>query len=62
MAIQKATIVKFQKVVKKVYGRDITFDQASEIVHTLTGYFNTLAKIKHKMNIAEAEKRNTQES
>ncbi len=55
MAIQKETTLKFQKAVKKVYGRKITFEQASEILRDLTGYFNTLAKIKHRMDTEDKD-------
>ena len=46
MPISIETIQKFQEVAHRVYGRDLTPAQASEILHSLTSYFGLLGKIK----------------
>lgn len=54
MKISEATIEEFRRAVKDDYGRDLGPAEASEIIHTLVGYFNLLAKIHHR----EATKNN----
>jgi len=48
MAISEATIQEFQQILKEDYGRDVTQAEASEIISTLVGYFDLLAKIYHR--------------
>lgn len=48
MKISEATIEEFRQAVKEDYERDITSAEASEITHTLVGYFDLLAKIYHR--------------
>ena len=55
MAISKETILEFQEAVKEEYGRDLSFEEASEITRDLVAYFDTLAKIHHRME-TEKEK------
>lgn len=49
MAISKETILEFQRAVKEEYGREISFEEASEMTRDLVAYFDTLAKINHRM-------------
>jgi hypothetical protein len=49
-------VAEFQKIVKEEYGRDITMAEASEMANGLVGYFDTLAKIYHKMKTKEDKK------
>ena len=56
MPIAIETIQRFQEVVNRVYGRDLTFAQASEILNSLTGYFGLLKKIKMREIADEYEK------
>ena len=48
MAISEATIQELKQVLMEDYGKDVTQVEASEIAHTLVGYFDLLAKIHHR--------------
>lgn len=48
MKISEATIEEFRQAVKEDYSRDLGPAEASEILHTLVGYFDMLAKIHHR--------------
>jgi len=48
MKISEATIEEFRQAVKEDYGRDLGPPEASEILRTLVGYFDLLAKIHHR--------------
>lgn len=48
MAVSKELILELKQVIKEEYEKDITFEEASEIANGLVGYFDLLAKIKHK--------------
>ena len=54
MKISETTIEEFRQAVKEDYGRDIASAEASEVLRTLVGYFDLLAKIHHR----EATKNN----
>lgn len=44
--ISKATIIEFQDALKEEYGKDVTFQEASEMLNDLVAYFDTLMKIQ----------------
>jgi len=44
---------ELQEVLKKEYGKDVTIEDASKILNDLTGYFDTLAKVYHQMQVKE---------
>lgn len=46
--LSEATIQELKQILKEEYGRDVNLKEASEIAHTLVGYFNLLAKIRHR--------------
>ena len=48
MKISEATIEEFRQAVKEDYGKDVGLAEASEILRTLVGYFDLLAKIHHR--------------
>jgi hypothetical protein len=48
--LSKETISELQRIIRKEYGREISFAEASEIAHDLVGYFDLLAKIKWRMD------------
>lgn len=48
MKISETTIGEFRQAVKEDYGRDLGPAEASEILYTLVGYFDLLAKIHHR--------------
>ena len=48
MKISEATIEEFRQAVKEDYGKDVGPAEASEILRTLVGYFDLLAKIHHR--------------
>ena len=43
--IKDETIRRFQEAVKKEYRRELTFEEASEILHGVCNYFYLLYKI-----------------
>ena len=47
--ISEETILEFQELAKRKYGRDITLDEASEILSDLTDYFFTLHLIDSRV-------------
>lgn len=48
MKISEATIEEFRQAVRGDYEREITSAEASEVLRTLVGYFDLLAKIHHR--------------
>lgn len=42
-------VLEFQQIIKKTYGKDLSYQEASQIAYTLVGYFDLLAKIYHEM-------------
>ena len=47
--ISEELVLELQKIIKEDYSRDITLKEAREIGENLAGYYDTLAKIYHKM-------------
>ena len=47
--ISEELVLKLQKIIKEDYGKYVTLKEAREIGENLTGYYDTLAKIYHKM-------------
>jgi hypothetical protein len=45
MSISNKTIQEFRDVVKEEYGKNISLEDASEVVHNLVDYFDLLHKI-----------------
>lgn len=41
-------IRELMSALKEEYGKEVSFDEASRILADLVGYFDTLAKIKHR--------------
>lgn len=48
--VSKELVVELQKIIKEESGKDVTFEEASKIANGLVGYFDTLAKIQHKID------------
>lgn len=48
MPISQATIEELQIVLKEDYGRDVSYAETSEIINSLTSYYDLLAKIYHR--------------
>ena len=44
----KETIKELQEIIRKEYGRSLSFAEVSEIAYGLVGYFDLLAKINSK--------------
>ena len=47
--ISEETIKEFQELVERKYGRTISLEEASEILHDLTDYFFTLHLIDSRI-------------
>ena len=47
--ISEETIIEFQELVKRKYDRDISLEEASEILSDLTDYFFTLHLIDSRI-------------
>lgn len=45
--VSKERIIELQKIIKKEYEKEVSFEEASKIANGLVGYFDTLAKINH---------------
>jgi len=54
--LKEETIKELKKILKEDYGRDLSTQEASEMLHTLVAYFDLLAKIYHQINIEEEQK------
>lgn len=48
MAISKETIAEFQKAAKKEMGKELTYDEAEEVLRTWVNYYDLLAKLYHQ--------------
>jgi hypothetical protein len=48
MPISPETIDELRHILSEDYGRDVSQADASEIAHTLVGYYDLLAKIYHR--------------
>lgn len=44
---------EFQEALREEYGKDVTIEDASRILSDLTGYFDTLSKVYHRMQSNE---------
>ena len=51
--LSEAIIQELKQILEEEYGRDVNLKEASEIAHTLVGYFNLLAKIRHREKESE---------
>ena len=56
--LSEETIRELQQILKEEYGKEITQAEASEIAYALTGWFDLLAKIRHRENEIEPELQN----
>jgi hypothetical protein len=48
--ISQALVLEFQQAIKEDYGRNVSLNEANEILSGLVDYFDTLAKIKHRID------------
>lgn len=48
--LSEQKIEELRNIIAEDYGRDLTHAQAEDIAITLVGYFDLLAKIKHREN------------
>jgi len=48
--ISNSKIEELRQIIATDYGRELTHAQAAEIANTLVGYFDLLAKLKHREN------------
>jgi len=46
--LSETTIQELKQILKEDYGKKVTQAEASNIAHTLVGYFDLLAKIYHQ--------------
>lgn len=46
--LSQETVEALRQILKEDYGRDVSRADASEIAHTLVGYYDLLAKIYHR--------------
>lgn len=53
MALSKETIEEFRIAIKEEHGDDLSFEQASKILHQLVDYFKLLTKLSYKNNASE---------
>jgi hypothetical protein len=47
--ISQSLIIEFQQALKEDYGKDVTLEEAFLMLSDLTGYFDVLSKVYHKM-------------
>ncbi len=43
--LSDSTVLALQKIVHEEYGREITFDEATEVADVLVTYFDTLGRL-----------------
>ncbi|MCX6739431.1 MAG: hypothetical protein NT098_05300 [Candidatus Parcubacteria bacterium] len=53
--ITPETFKEFQVAVKEIYGKDLTMQEAEEILRGCVGYFDLLAKIDARSNPPKSE-------
>jgi len=46
--LKKETIEELRNILRQEYGRDVDFQTASAMARNLVGFWDILAKIKHK--------------
>ena len=51
--ISQETTKEFQEALSEEYGKDVTYEEASQILGDLTGYFDVLSKVYHRMQTKE---------
>ncbi len=51
--VSKGLILELQTIIKEESNKEVTFEEASKIANGLVGYFDTLAKIQHKIDNSE---------
>jgi hypothetical protein len=49
--LSDATIQELKQILKEEYGRNVDLKEVSKIAHTLVGYFDLLAKIRHREKV-----------
>jgi len=47
--INKKLVQELQAIIKEEYGRELNFNEASEIANGLVEYFDLLAKVNHRI-------------
>jgi len=47
--VSERLILELQQIIKKDYEREVTFEEASKIANGLVDYFDTLARIQHRI-------------
>lgn len=47
--LSEELVLELQKIIKEEYGKDVTLKEAREIGEDLTGYYDILGKVYHKM-------------
>ena len=47
--VEGKLINELKQIIKDVYGKDVSFQEASEIGNTLVNYYDLLAKIYHEI-------------
>jgi hypothetical protein len=62
MPISQETIEELRQILKEEYGRDVSEADASEIAHTLVGYYDLLAKIYHREKTADTNDQDNHEN
>ena len=55
--ISQQTIKEFQDAVKEEYGDNLTLKQAEEILTGMVNYFDLLAKIHHRDQLAKKDEK-----
>ena len=54
--VEEKLINELKQIIKEAYGKDVSFQEASQVANTLVGYFDLLAKIYHEMKINHNER------
>ena len=55
--VSKERVLELQKIIKEECNRNISYKKASEIANGLVGYFDTLAKMNHSINLENGDKK-----
>ena len=56
MRLDDKAIEELKQILKEDYGKEVTQAEASEIAHTLVGYFDLLAKVYHREKVKNEKK------
>ena len=54
--LSEKLVLELQKIIKEEYGKDVTLKEAREIGEDLTGYYDILGRVYHKMKVEENKK------